>query len=188
MDMRRRLPAPTYTDPHGGPSAWSDGGGTPVAHPLTAGALLNVEHPAGQPLTTRGSYRTAPVASPLRITTGVVSLAVAAWTVMFAAIRLFTKGLGGPSTPFVGWMNFLLIVGGIGCLVIGIVIIVKQKKRGGATPWLVVSFATFILVAALGLGSLDYSGTPGGDRITVFAALAALIPAALVIVQERFRR
>jgi uncharacterized membrane protein SirB2 len=159
----------------------------PVIHPLISGEQLNVELPAGRQSTTAPTGYHQPSASPFRITAGVVSLAVAVWTIQFVAIRLFTKGLGG-STPFGGWMNVLLIVGGIGCLVAGIVIIVKQKKRGGATPWLVGSFAAIVLVAALGLGSMDYSGTPGGDRITVFAALAALAPAAFVIVWERFRR
>lgn len=73
-------------------------------------------------------------------------------------------------------------------LVTGIVIIVKQKKRGGATPWLVASFAALLLMAALGLDSLDYSGTPGADRITLFAALAVIAPAVLVILTERPRR
>ncbi|QOT19538.1 hypothetical protein [Paenarthrobacter sp. YJN-5] len=135
----------------------------------------------------RRQNRTANVASPWRITAGVVALAFGAWGVLYATVRLFTKGLG-PSTPFVGWMNFLIIVGAIGCLVTGIVIIVKQRKRGGATPWLVGSFAAAILIAALGLGGMDYSGTAGGDKISMIAALVTIAFAGVVIVLEKNRR
>lgn len=133
--------------------------------------------------------RSVSAASPLRVTSGVLALAIGAWSALFAAVRLFTKGsLGGPSTPFVGWMNFLIILGAVGCLVTGIVIIVKQKKRGGATPYLVAGFDALLLIAALGLGTLVYSGTPGGDRITLFAAVVVLLSAGAVILHERSKR
>jgi uncharacterized membrane protein SirB2 len=151
---------------------------------------LSIEEP--NMTAVRSEQRVRPVgrtaaASPLRITAGVLALSVAAWSLLFAGIRLFGRDMG-PSNPFEGWMNFMLIVGAVGCLVTGIVVIAKQKKRGGATPWLVAGFAVLILVGALGLGSMVYSGTPGGDRITLFAAFAVLIPAALVIVMEKLRR
>ncbi|RAX43899.1 hypothetical protein DQ354_18100 [Arthrobacter sp. AQ5-06] len=65
----------------------------------------------------------------------------------------------GASTPFYGWMNFFLIVGSIGCLVTGIVILAKQRKRGGATPWLVAFFGAMAVIACL--ASIHRSGLMG---------------------------
>jgi uncharacterized membrane protein SirB2 len=132
-------------------------------------------------------YPQKPKASGMRIGAGVVAIVVAATGILLVAIRLFTKSLGS-STPLMGWMNFLLIVGVLGCLVTGIVILAKQRKRGGATPWLIASFAVLIVVACLGLNSDYNNGTPGGQAIMIPSALAATVLAALVIVLEKFRR
>lgn len=132
-------------------------------------------------------YQPKPKASGMRVGTGVVAIVVAAMGILLVGIRLFTKSLGS-STPFMGWMNFLLIVGVLGCLVTGIVILAKQRKRGGATPWLVASFAVLIVLACLGLNSDYNNGTPGGQAIMIPCALAAAVLAALVIVLEKLRR
>lgn len=80
---------------------------------------MTIEEPGTVPVATRrressSGRRAATAASPFRVTAGVLALSVAAWSVLFAGVRLFAKNLG-PSTPFVGWMNLLLIIGAVGC-------------------------------------------------------------------------
>ncbi|GAA2134438.1 hypothetical protein GCM10009825_18060 [Arthrobacter humicola] len=160
---------------------------------------MNVERPIGQPTTTETvDYPTAPhrgpanrqavvPASPLRIATGVVALVLPVVGLPFAAALLFSKGLG-PGSPFNGWMNFFLIVGSIGCVVTGIVIIAKQRRRGGATPWLVGSFALLVVIACLGMLASPRASFPGFILITVLVAIATLILAILVIVMDKAKR
>lgn len=145
---------------------------------------MNIEGPTSLPHHLVPEHQPAPIPS-LRISAGVVTLVLSISGLTMAAARLFTKGLGG-STPFNGWMNFILIVGAVGSLVTGIVIIAKQRKTFGATPWLVGSFTALVLIACLGL--LPAPGLPGLTLITLPVALAALVLAALVIAMERSRR
>lgn len=86
-------------------------------------------------------------ASRLRITAAVFALIFAVLGIFEVLIVLFSRPPIAPSTPFVGWMNFLLLVGSVGSLVTGIVLLAKQRRRGGATPWLVAAFG---VVGALG--------------------------------------
>jgi hypothetical protein len=157
---------------------------------------LNTEQPGGQPPTTDHGRRTqlhqpqgvnlvATAASALRISTGVVALVLSVVGIIFAGMLLFVRH-SGASTPFNGWMNFFLIVGSIGCLVTGIVILAKQRKRGGATPWLVASFAVLVVVACLVMAARN-TGLPGATVITLPAALAVTVLAVLVIVKEKTR-
>jgi len=171
----------------------------PVRHHCTSGEHLNAERPASQPLPTEtvdndgGQHRAftnrqpAPAASPLRISAGVVALVLSVVGIFFAGVFLFSKH-GGASSPFNGWMNFFLIVGSVGCLVTGIVIIAKQRNRGGATPWLVASFAALVVIACLGFMGDGESGLPGAPVITLPAALATAILAVLVVVKDKTRR
>ncbi|HEX9088492.1 MAG TPA: hypothetical protein VF867_13310 [Arthrobacter sp.] len=141
----------------------------------------------GQPYPLYG-YAPKPKSSGLRIATGVVALVIAAYGLILAAARLFTPTrLLGSSTPYIGWMNFFLIVGVLGCLVTGIVILANQRRKGGATPWLVGSFAVLIVLACLGLNADPHNGTPGGQAILIPFALAVAILATLVIVLEKKR-
>lgn len=161
---------------------------------------MNVESPTGQPFAHETNDRPAgqhrapavwqpgPPASALRISAGVLALIVAVIGVIFAGAFLFSKSSDGGSTPLNGWMNFFAIVGSIGCLVTGIVIIAKQRKRGGATPWLVASFAALIVISCLGfMSSLSYN-LPGAPVITLPVALATLVLTVLVIVKDKSRR
>ncbi|WP_427136702.1 hypothetical protein [Pseudarthrobacter sp. S9] len=161
---------------------------------------MNTEGPTSPPLRTEtgvdygagqhpapANRKPAPAASPLRISAGVVALVLSVVGIIFAGAFLFSKH-GGASTPFNGWMNFFLIVGSIGCLVTGIVIIAKQRKRGGATPWLVASFAALVVIACLGFMSSGNSGLPGAPVITLPAALATAILAVLVVVKDKTPR
>lgn len=92
---------------------------------------------------------------------------------------------GGASTPFNGWMNFFLIVGSIGSLVTGIVILAKQRKRGGATPWLVGSFSALAVVGCLGAMAGGSAGLPGAWGISLLLALPVVALAVLVIALEK---
>ncbi|WP_146187383.1 hypothetical protein [Arthrobacter sp. HMWF013] len=122
-------------------------------------------------------------ASPLRISTGVVALVLSVVGIPFAGMLLFVRH-GGDSTPFNGWMNFFIIVGSIGCLVTGVIIMIKQRKRGGATPWLVISFSGLAVIACLG-SMVSGNGLPGGWAITLLFALATMVLAVLVIVKDK---
>lgn len=133
-------------------------------------------------------YPQKPKASGMRIGTGVVAIVLAVVGILFACAFLFQKSAYGASTPFNGWMNFFLIVGSVGSLVTGIVILAKQRKRGGATPWLVTSFAALVVIACLGFMSSRSMGLPGAPVITLPFALAATALAILVIVLEKSRR
>jgi hypothetical protein len=151
---------------------------------------LNIEGPTSQTLPPTGGYAPAswqPASSPLRISAGVVGLVLSVVGIVLASALLFTKGLG-PGSPFLGWMNFFLIVGSIGCLVTGIVIIAKQRKRGGATPWLVATFAALAVIACIGMLAGPRSSFPGFVMITLPVALATGILAVLVIVRDKTPR
>ncbi|MGO4230157.1 hypothetical protein AB4Y72_14945 [Arthrobacter sp. YAF34] len=161
---------------------------------------MNVESPLGQPTTNEadghphaqhraaaGRQPSGP-ASALRVSAGVLALIVSVIGVVFAGAFLLSKSSDGGSTPFNGWMNFFLIVGAIGCLVTGIVILAKQRKRGGATPWLVAAFAACLVISCLGfMSSISYN-LPGAPIITLPLALATLILAVLVIAKDKVRR
>jgi hypothetical protein len=127
----------------------------------------------------------------MRIATGVVALVLAVVGDLFAGVFLFGETSYGASTPFNGWMNFFLIVGSIGSigsLVTGIVILAKQRKLGGATPWLVASFAALVMIACMGFMAADNTGYPGLPIMTLPFALATTLLAALVILLEKTRR
>lgn len=157
---------------------------------------MNAEHPnAQQPTPTTspelagqypapGYWQPKAPASPLRIAAGVVALVLSALGILTAGILLFTIH-SGASTPLNGWLNFFLIVGSVGCLVTGIVILAKQRKRGGATPWLVASFAALVVIACLGFMAGRSSGLPGAWNIILPPALATLVLAVLVIVKGK---
>lgn len=70
----------------------------------------------------------------------------------------------------------------------GIVILAKQRKRGGATPWLVAAFSALVAAGCLGLIAGRTGGLPGFNTITLPVALVALVLAALVILKEKTRR
>lgn len=131
-----------------------------------------------------GYWQPKPPSSPLRIATGVLALIASVVGIMMAGILLFARH-GGASTPFNGWMNFFLIMGSVGCLVTGIVIMVKQRKRGGATPWLVTSFAGLIVIACLGFMAARNSGLPGAPVIILPFALATLVMAIMVVMKDK---
>ncbi|MFF2244293.1 hypothetical protein ACFVTM_08960 [Arthrobacter sp. NPDC058130] len=154
---------------------------TPLSQPP------RTETPAGFAQPQYPVHGPAPKASGLRVATGVVALVIAPFAVLLVGVRLFARHMG-PSTPFLGWMNFLLLVGAVGCLVTGIVILAKQRKRGGTTPWLVGSFAGLIVLGCLGLNTVLANGTPGGQAILIPCALAVAVLAALVIILEKRRR
>lgn len=139
-------------------------------------------YPPGQQLPPTNWQPKEP-ASPLRITTGVVALVLSVVGIPFAGMLFFVRH-GGDSTPFNGWMNFFLIVGSIGCLVTGIIIMIKQRKRGGATPWLVISFSGLAVIACLG-SMVSGNGLPGGWAITLLFALATTVLAVLVTVKDK---
>jgi uncharacterized membrane protein SirB2 len=155
------------------------------------GEQLRPEYPSQPPVQTRcppapsGSYppsgywQPKPPSSPLRIAAGVLALIASVVGVMMAGVLLFARH-GGASTPFNGWMNFFLIVGSIGCLVTGIVIMAKQRKRGGSTPWLVTSFSGLTVIGCLGFMAAGNSGLPGAPLIILPFALATLVLAILV--------
>lgn len=140
-----------------------------------------------------GHYPPAGYAQPkvptsgMRVAAGVLALIASVVGLFSAALLLFMRH-GGDSTPLNGWINFLLIVGSIGCLVTGIVIVAKQRKRGGATPWLVTSFAGLIVVVCLISILLRSSGLPGAWTLILPFALATLVLAVLVVVKDRRRR
>ncbi|GAA1772338.1 hypothetical protein GCM10009712_20450 [Pseudarthrobacter sulfonivorans] len=143
-------------------------------------------YPAGQYYPPAGWQPKLP-ASGLRIATGVVALVMSVFGIFTACMFLFTRH-SGASSPFNGWMNFFLIVGSIGCLVTGIVILAKQRKRGGATPWLVASFGALGAIACLGFMAGGNSGLPGAFDIILPVALATVILALLVTVLVKPKR
>lgn len=169
-------------------------------HSLAEGEKLNAEGPQSPPLHAQndgghgmpqtppyGAWQVKPKASPLRISAGVVALILSVVGIFFAGLVLFVPHRGG-STPLNGWMNFFLIVGSIGSLVTGIVILAKQRKRGGATPWLVASFAALVVIACLSFMATRDIGLPGAPGMTMPFALGTAILAVLVILMEKFRR
>lgn len=103
---------------------------------------------------------------------------------MIACIYLFVRH-GGASTPYNGWMNFFLIVGSIGSLVTGIVILAKQRKQGGAIPWLVTAFSGSMVLGCLGFMAGGNSGLPGAPLIVLPFALATLVLAILAGVKAK---
>ncbi|MET4143805.1 hypothetical protein [Arthrobacter sp. UYCo732] len=160
---------------------------------------MSTQQPGGQPPAQQpypypsgqygppANWQPKPPASGLRIATGVVALVLFVFGIFTAGMFLFSRH-SGASSPLNGWMNFFLIVGSIGCLVTGIVIMAKQRKRGGATPWLVASFAALAVIACLGfLGGRD-SGLPGAFTIILPVALAVTVLAVLVIVRGNARK
>lgn len=82
-------------------------------------------------------------------------------------------------------MNVFLIVGSIGCLVTGIVILAKQRKQGGVTPWLVTSFSGLMMLGCLGFMVAGNSGLPGAPLMVLPLALATLVLAILVAVRGK---
>lgn len=148
---------------------------------------MHPEHPAPQPTTANypqppagyypppGYWQQAKApASGLRIAAGVLALVASVVGIMIAGIYLFVRH-GGASTPFNGWMNFFLVVGSIGCFVAGIVILAKQRKQGGATPWLVTAFSGSMVLGCLGFMAGGNSGLPGAPLIVLPFALATLV-------------
>lgn len=131
-----------------------------------------------------GYWQPKPPSSALRIAAGVLALIASVVGIMMAGIFLFARH-GGASTPFNGWMNFFLIAGSIGCLVTGIVIMAKQRKRGGSTPWLVTSFSGLVVIACLGFMIGRNSGLPGAPIMILPFALATLVLASLVVVKDK---
>ena len=132
----------------------------------------------------RGTGQPKPPASGLRVAAGVVALVASVVGVMIAGVFLFPRR-GGASTPFNGWMNFFLVVGSIGSLVTGIVILAKQRKQGGATPWLVTCFSGLMVIACLGFMAANDCGLPGTPLIILPFALATLVIAILVAVKGK---
>jgi hypothetical protein len=155
--------------------------GSPASQPLHPEQLAGY----GQPYAVYG-YPPKPKASGLRIAMGVVAHAIAAFGILYVGVRLFTKTYA-PSAPAAPWMNFRLIVGVLGCLVTGIVILAKQRKRGGAIPWLVGSFAILLVLACPGISADLHNSTPGAQAIMIPSALAVAVLATLVIVLEKKR-
>lgn len=131
-----------------------------------------------------GYWQPKAPASGLRIAAGVLALVASVVGIMIAGIYLFARH-GGASTPFNGWMNFFLIVGSIGCLVTGIVILAKQRKQGGATPWLVTAFSGSMVLGCLGFMAGGNSGLPGAPLIVLPFAMATLVLAILVAVKGK---
>lgn len=149
--------------------------------------------PAGPPRTDPAQPFAAPAAglpkaSGLRVATGVVAIVVAVIGVIFSAARLFSKMPGSSTTPYIGWMTLVLVVGVLGMLVTGVVILAKQRKRTGSTPWLIGSFAALIILSCLGLNLDPHNGTPGAQAILIPLSLAVVVLAGLVILIEKGRR
>lgn len=142
------------------------------------------QYPAGQYLPPGYWQQPKPPSSPLRIAAGVLAIIASVVGIMIVGIFLFARH-GGASTPFNGWMNFFLIAGSIGSLVAGIVILVKQRKRGGATPWLVTSFSGLAVIGCLGFMAGGNSGLPGAPLLVLPFALATLVLAILVVVKDK---
>jgi uncharacterized membrane protein SirB2 len=151
---------------------------------------MHPEHPSQPPAQTPysqapagyypppGYWQSKPPSSPLRIAAGVLALIASVVGIMIAGIYLFVRH-GGASTPFNGWMNFFLVAGSIGCLVTGIVILAKQRKQGGATPWLVTSFSGLMVLGCLGFMVGGNSGLPGAPLLVLPFAMATLVLAIL---------
>ncbi|MDT0168887.1 hypothetical protein [Pseudarthrobacter sp. BRE9] len=147
--------------------------------------------PANYPQAPAGYYpppgywqQPKPPASGLRVAAGVVALVSSVVGIMIAGIYLFVRH-GGASTPFNGWMNFFLIVGSVGCLVTGIVILAKQRRKGGATPRLVTSFSGLMVLGCLGFLVGGNSGLPGAPLMVLPFALATLVLGILVVVKDK---
>lgn len=131
-----------------------------------------------------GHFQPKAPASGLRIGAGVVALIAGVLGVLFALVFLFDGHRGG-STPFNGFMNLFLIVGSVGSFVTGIVVMAKQRKRGGYTPRLLAGFAASSVIACLGFTAAGNTGIPGAWMIILPFALGTLILAVLVIVLEK---
>lgn len=167
-------------------------------HDYSTGDELNIDGPHTPPgqvqngdqyvqTAPQGVWQFKPKASPLRISAGVVGLVLSVVGILFSGILLFGRN-GGSSTPLNGWMILFVIVGSIGSLVTGIVILAKQRKRGGATPWLVLSFAALVVVACLSFMATRDIGLPGAPPMIMPFALATAVLAGLVILMEKLRR
>lgn len=123
-------------------------------------------------------------ASPLRITTGVFGLIFAVLGLFIALAILFSEPILIASTPTNGLLNFLLIVGSVGSLVTSIVLLAKQRRRAGATPYLVAAFSIVGCISAL---LLPFPLRGGAGTITACAALVSMVLSIATVFVERRR-
>lgn len=118
--------------------------------------------------------------SGLRISAGILGIALGAWNlVMFFAIMADSYG---PSTPLVGWLNFLHLVGTLAVLTLGILIIVKHRRRSKPIPAMLLG-GTLALIF-VDIAAADANWLPGLATLTLAGGLPTAVLAALVLFRE----
>lgn len=128
-------------------------------------------------------YSAPPMRQPssgLRISAGVLGIALGTWNmVMFFAIMASSYG---PSTPLVGWINFLHLVGTLAVLTLGILIIVKHRRRSRPIPAMLLgSTAALILVD---IAAADLNWLPGLATLTLCGGVPLVVLSLLVLSRE----
>ena len=118
--------------------------------------------------------------SGLRISAGILGIALGAWNmVMFFGIMADSYG---PSTPLVGWLNFLHLVGTLAVLTLGIMIIVKHRRRSKPIPAMLLG-ATLALIF-VDIAAADANWLPGLATLTLAGGLPTAALAATVLLRE----
>lgn len=118
--------------------------------------------------------------SGLRIAAGILAIALGAWNlVMFFAIMAMSYG---PSTPLGGWLNFLHLVGALAVLTLGIMIIVKHRRRSKPIPSMLLGFTAALML--VDIAAADVNWLPGLATLTLGGGLPTAALAVLVLATE----
>ena len=178
------------------PAPAPDGSGAPapqVVYVQPGQQVVYVQSQPGQPAPPPPVYYQQPVyqqpyaalkplppSSGLRIGAGILGIALGFWNIiMFFGMMVDSYG---PSTPLVGFLNFFHLIGALATLTLGIMIIVKHRRRSmpipamllGATAWLVI--VDIILARA--------SWMPGLSTLTLAGGLPTAALVIVVLVRE----
>lgn len=118
--------------------------------------------------------------SGLRVSAGILGIALGAWNlVMFFAMMVNSYG---PSTPLVGWLNFLHLVGTLAVLTLGIMIIAKHRRRSKPIPAMLLGGTLGLIV--VDIAAADANWLPGLATLTLAGGLPTAVLAALVLFKE----
>lgn len=110
-----------------------------------------------------------------RIAAGVLGIALGAWNmVMFFGLMADTYG---PSTPLVGFLNFFHLVGALAALTLGIMIIVKHRRRSIPIPAMLLGSTAWLVIVDVVLADVGWK--PG---LAIWTLAGGLPTAALVVI------
>lgn len=118
--------------------------------------------------------------SGLRITAGILGIALGVWNLV-AFFALMASSYG-PSTPLVGWVNFLHLVGTLAVLTLGIMIIVKHRRRSRPIPAMLLGAAAALILVDIAVAGVNWA--PGIATLTLAGGVPTAVLAALVLSTE----